>query len=395
MKKTIDRLYIVLKVTEVCNLDCKYCYFFYGGDDSFKQAPARIETDTLENIGQFLAQGISDLNISVIDISFHGGEPMMIGKSRFKQMCQILHKYVSDKAELRLSMQTNGLLVDEQWIEILSQYKINVGLSLDGPEAVNDKYRTDKHGDGSYDKTVKGLRLLQQAAADGQISAVGIIAVINPQTSPVEIYDHLVYQLGIKTMYFAPPFMDWRNHDLIQSQQISNYYQQLVNHWLSDNNREIKERFLSNTLSALLTDANSDKLANFSQNNALSICIRDNGDLCPDDSLVPISKKFRFTNFNVGTDSLSAFLADDLWQMIDYSADGLADECKKCQWLGVCGGGLFEHRYSVDKAFANKSVYCDARIKVFETLYDYVAQHIEPQVLDNRLQSAAQITRAS
>src|SRR5688572_32151428 len=108
-----ENLYVVLKIAEVCNLGCTYCYFFSGGDDSYTQDPRYITVATVEEVARFLAHSVDELDISTVHISFHGGEPLMVGKRRMLEYCKRLHRHISPKADLRLSLQTNATLLDK------------------------------------------------------------------------------------------------------------------------------------------------------------------------------------------------------------------------------------------------------------------------------------------
>jgi|HubBroStandDraft_2_1064218.scaffolds.fasta_scaffold74821_2 uncharacterized protein len=73
----IRDLDVILKTVERCNIACKYCYFFFGGDTSYEQHPPYISRDTLQAVANFLKVGVTDLAIPRLKINFHGGEPMM------------------------------------------------------------------------------------------------------------------------------------------------------------------------------------------------------------------------------------------------------------------------------------------------------------------------------
>lgn len=115
-------LYVVLKVTERCNLNCSYCYYFNGLDNSFKSKPAAMTTDVVEQVVDFLLQGIKDYSIDLLGITLHGGEPMLLNKSSFDAICNILHTRL--KAKLKkfiLILQTNATLINDEWIEIFKK----------------------------------------------------------------------------------------------------------------------------------------------------------------------------------------------------------------------------------------------------------------------------------
>lgn len=151
-------LQLVLKTVERCNLNCSYCYFFNGLDNSYAAKPKFISTQTIDNIVNFINQGIIELGIEEISIVLHGGEPLMQPKHDFIYMIEAFQKI---SASLSFVVQTNATLVTHKWTDLFKLYGVHVGVSIDGPENINDKYRVDHQGNGSYSRVLNGIKLLQ------------------------------------------------------------------------------------------------------------------------------------------------------------------------------------------------------------------------------------------
>lgn len=99
------------------------------------------------------------------------------------------------------SMQTNATLVTQQWINLLNKYHINIGVSIDGTKDYHDKYRIDHRGNGSYAAVTRGIKLLQGSLN----SEPGCLTVINPDCDGKVVYDHLVKDLGFRSLDFLLP----------------------------------------------------------------------------------------------------------------------------------------------------------------------------------------------
>ncbi|MBV9156241.1 MAG: radical SAM protein, partial [Acidobacteriaceae bacterium] len=204
----IQDLNIVFKISERCNLKCDYCYFFFAGDETWKKHPPLVSRQVIEDLGAFAARAARDFEIKIITLIFHGGEPLLMSKPRFADMCETLRGHESG-FEFKFALQTNGVLVDDGWIDLFDRYKIGVGVSLDGPPVVNDLHRLDLKGRSSYDRTVAGLRRLQEAAAQGRISGTGLLSVINPFADGAKVYRHFVHDLGVTHLNFLTPDYNW------------------------------------------------------------------------------------------------------------------------------------------------------------------------------------------
>jgi uncharacterized protein len=386
----LSAIYVVLKVAEVCNLDCPYCYFFYGGDESFQKRPKYIAQPTVEDIGAFVSRGINECGTTRVSISLHGGEPLMVGKKRFVEICDTLHRYVSPHARLTLSMQTNGTLIDSEWIDIISAYDIGIGVSLDGPAHINDRLRVKKDGKGSHAAVVDGIRQLGNARDQGLIRGFAVNCVITADSNAKEVFHHFVDELGIKDFDLAPPIMDWSDYDESRVRFVTKFYKDLLDLWIERNDPTIRIGAFSGMLTALLTDRGSEAYSRARSHSMPTFTIRSDGSLCPDDALSPKSEAFRNTGLSIQKTSLREFLQAEFWHDIHVAYVLPAGECETCKWAGLCGGGLAEHRFTPGQGFARKSTYCETRTAVCSGLYEYVRSILPSDSVDHRLQASSQ-----
>ena len=147
----VNCLDVVLKVAERCNLGCPYCYYFYQENDLHKGSPAFMSEATARAVAVFLRRGVQEHRIEHLFIGLHGGEPTLLPKARFDQICTILRDALADVTTVHFAMQTNGTLLDDEWIELLAKHHVMVGVSIDGPPHIHDAARPDHRGRGSYD----------------------------------------------------------------------------------------------------------------------------------------------------------------------------------------------------------------------------------------------------
>ena len=379
------KLFVSFKMSEVCNLDCPYCYFFFNGDESHKDNPARMPVRIAELTGKFLAEGARELGIPVVSIALHGGEPLMVGKKRFREICDALIRTISPHASLQLGVQTNGILLDEEWIRLFSELNISVGISIDGPKHINDAVRFDKLKRGSYDRIVQGIKLLQKSHKEGLIGEPGALAVILPGTSAKEIYNHIVHDLGLWKFDFMLPKDSWENYSQDMSSFVEKFSLELMNCWLEDDNPNINVRSMKNMFAPFLTDFGVDTRINYIVDLTETITIRSNGDVSPDDSLPSISKEYRHTGCNVATSTLKEFYAHPLWEDLRHTISKPPEACAKCEWLGFCGGGELITRYSKSRKFDNPTIYCNRNKILYSRVREYISDYLDSKEIDDRI----------
>ena len=98
-------------------------------------------------------------------------------------------------------MQTNGTLLDDEWAAFFKEHDFLIGISIDGPRPLHDVYRVDKGGRPTFDKVMRGLRLLQKHGVE-----YNILTTVNRVNGdyPLEVYRFLRDEAGTDWMQFIP-----------------------------------------------------------------------------------------------------------------------------------------------------------------------------------------------
>lgn len=183
-------LAVLLKLAgESCNINCHYCF------EKRKPYPSaqRLEPDSLRRFLELLGN-------RPISIELHGGEPLLIGQARMRELLAVLRGH---HGHVELAMQTNGTLLDESWIAFWQEEwpELEVGISLDGPPRINDRHRVDFRGEGSGEQVEEALRRLQPSAL-----RVGVIAVVTRASlgHAAELVDYFAEFEVVQMLKFAP-----------------------------------------------------------------------------------------------------------------------------------------------------------------------------------------------
>jgi len=143
----------------ICNLDCHYCYYLKKEHLFPKTESFRMPDDILE---EYIVQHIDASPGSVINFCWHGGEPTILGLDYFRKIVALQRKHQPPDRRITNGMQTNGTLLDEDWCRFLAAEGFGVGLSLDGPQEMHDRYRVTKGQDPTYKQSMRGYKLLRQ-----------------------------------------------------------------------------------------------------------------------------------------------------------------------------------------------------------------------------------------
>ncbi|MCA3078785.1 MAG: radical SAM protein [Rhodocyclaceae bacterium] len=375
----------VIKITERCNINCSYCYMFNKGNDDYLNHPIYIELETMRDIAKFLRNGAVELGASRVLVDFHGGEPLMLKPDRFDALCTLFREEIEPVARLALAVQTNGMLINEEWIRLFSKHKVGAGVSIDGPQEYNDLERIDHRGEGTYEATVAGVKQLQRAASVGLIKPPGALCVINPQHDPRRIYRHLVDDLGFVSINFIFPIDSHDSFDISTSEAYGTYLCELFDEWVSDDNPKIDIRVISELLAFLVSgNARVQHLDKLRGGAHQLITIASNGDLGPDDCLKPLNFGCDKV-YNAQTSSLKQFVNSPAMLYFAHLENALPDECNDCCWQNFCRAGAAHgrlvNRFKKTTGFNNPSVVCSG-LKEF---YSHVAAHLVNEGVDEDL----------
>jgi len=148
-----------------CNLDCKYC-FFLRKDALYGGGSLRMPDDVLDAyIEQLLAAQPAD----EVNVAWQGGEPTLMGLDFFNRATALTAKYQKPGQKILHTIQTNGILLDDDWACFFRQHNFLVGLSIDGPKAMHDAYRVSKGGRGTFDQVMRAWQCLRRHQVETNI----------------------------------------------------------------------------------------------------------------------------------------------------------------------------------------------------------------------------------
>lgn len=180
-----------------CNLDCAYC-FFLDKEVLYPGSKFRMSDPMLE---QYIRQLIESHQENEVNIAWQGGEPTLMGLDFYRRAMILVEKYRRPGMRFLHTMQTNGTLLDDEWCAFFKEHDFLIGISLDGPRPLHDVYRVDKGGRPTFDRVMRGLRLLQKHAVE-----YNVLTTVNHINAdyPLEVYRFLRDEVGTTWMQFIP-----------------------------------------------------------------------------------------------------------------------------------------------------------------------------------------------
>lgn len=321
-----------------CNLDCTYCFYLEKSELFSENKVHRMSETVLEEMTKQIMQQAAPQ----ISFAWQGGEPTLMGIPFFEKAIELQKKYGVDKVVAN-SIQTNGLLIDEEWVSFLKRNNFLVGLSLDGPEHIHDKYRVKKGGQGSWKQVEKSAELLLNGGVE-----VNALTVLNEYSAqfPEEIYNYHK-SLGLNFMQFIP-CLESDPHDMnkiasysVSTEQYGTFLKKVFSLWIADFEGTRATTFVR------FFEAVFHHYAGYTapQCTLMKVCgnyvvIEHNGDVFTCDFYVDDEWKLG----NVQTHKLLEMLNSDKQNAFGELKAVLPEECLSCEWLSQCRGGCPKDR---------------------------------------------------
>lgn len=321
----------------ICNLDCEYCFYL----DKEKLYPEtrsfRMDDEVLEN---YVKQYIEAQEVNEVTFAWQGGEPTLMGVDFFRQAIRYQQKYRRPGMQIQNSFQTNATLLDDEWGEFFKRNKFLIGVSIDGPPEIHDKYRYDKRGRPSSEQVIRGLRVLQQYNVD-----YNILCVVNKHNAeyPKEVYDYFK-ELGAEFMQFIPAVENFGGKNVsprsVTARQYGKFLCAIFDEWVVKDIGRIFVQIFDVALEAWL--GYNPSLCVFNETCGDALAIEHNGDLYSCDHFVT-------PDYHVGNiaEQTIAEMVDSTFQRKfgTDKQDTLPEYCRSCEVKFVCNGGCPKNRF--------------------------------------------------
>jgi len=325
-------------VGSICNLDCDYCYYLkkehlYPEGESF-----RMPNDILED---YIVQHIDASPDPVINFSWHGGEPTVLGLDYFRKIVALQRKHKPPNRSIINGMQTNGTLIDEQWCRFLAEEGFAVGLSLDGPQEMHDRYRLTKGRKPTHKQAMRGYKLLQRHRVP-----CDILCVVNANNvqHPTRVYRFLK-QINAQYVGFLPlvePQPETEggvSHRTISAEAWGNFLCTIYDEWLSQDIGRLQVQIFEEVARTALGHEHT--LCIFRKTCGDVPVIEHNGDFFSCDHFVDTQHRLG----NIQETPLVELLESPSQRAFgNAKSDTLPRYCQTCQVLAMCHGGCPKDR---------------------------------------------------
>ncbi|MEU8688452.1 FxsB family cyclophane-forming radical SAM/SPASM peptide maturase [Streptomyces sp. NPDC048665] len=343
----------IVKMHGRCNLACRYCYLYEGPDHTWRTRPAAAPAEVLARTADRVAEHARAHALSTVSLVLHGGEPLLAGVDTLARFTDDVRARVPAGCAVRATVQTNATLLTHARMTVLARHGIRVGISLDGGRPAHNARRVDHAGRPSWPAAARGARLV---AEHFPRSYAGVLTVVDPTSDPVETYESLL-ALGPPALDLLLPHGNWSAPPPHWGEaRYGAWLCRVFDRWWSAGRRETRVRLFEECLALLLGLPAATESLGLQPFDA--VVVETDGSIEQVDSLKSAYEGAAATGLDVFRHDFDRALAHPGVAARQAGPDALADRCRACPLLTVCGGGHYAHRYRAGQGFRNPSVYC-------------------------------------
>jgi uncharacterized protein len=316
-----------VKTSSACNMACRYC-------DADIYSHKRISFQVLAHVVKKALKTGSD-----VQFIWHGGEPLLLGKEFYRKAVWLQQRFKLPQQRVINSLQTNGTLLDEGWLDFFDQADFSIGLSLDGPAQLHDKNRVLANGHGSFEKVMRGARLLKERNRE-----FGVLAVVNEDTIRLGAKEFFRFFVdnGLKKfgLLCQHPAINAGRSEYVSRHTQSRFLRDVFDLWLAEDDPEVCIRELDSILRRLIGGQHTTCVL-------AGGCIGKYFAIDPDGSVFHCDEFMFDQTYNLGniqTIDFETLQGGDKIRYLDRENDENI-RTLDCPWVSVCNGGCPKDRY--------------------------------------------------
>jgi uncharacterized protein len=359
-----------------CNLACGYC-FYRPAAGLYPRIPhPRMTTEVLRAVvSQYMP--LSDTPA----FCWQGGEPTLMGLDFFRAVVALQQQLGRRGQVVGNSLQTNGVLIEDEWARFLARYHFLVGISLDGPAEIHDHYRRSRRGEPTLDQVLAGLRTLQRHQVE-----VNALCMVTPRSAGRgrEVVEFL-RELGLEYLQFIPcveksPTTGQLREYGLRPEQYGEFLCEVFDLWLAAD-RSFQVRIFDDLLCAEL-GLDHLRSCEFRSRCGDYVVVEHNGDVYCCDFFVDEAHKLG----NLTRQPLTELVARPEFAAFAAAKGDYGGDCLGCQWLYLCHGGCQRHRIFAGDCVQSPSYLCAG----LQRFYAHALPRLAPVVAELRHQTQQQ-----
>ena len=326
-------------VGPACNLECGYCYYLEAATLFPVREKFHMSEATLED---YVRQYMTASPGPEILFVWHGGEPTLAGLDFYRRVMELQRKYLPDGKSFRNNLQTNGILLDNEWCSFLADNHFDVGLSIDGTKWVHDTYRRDHLGNGTYDMVAESIRRLQSHGIQPDLLCTVTSVSVK---EPLSVY-RVLRDFDTGWIQFIPIVRRTQDGEVtpesVSGEAYGRFLRTVFNEWIHHDLDRLNVQLFAEM--SLVWSGGSPSVCWMSPTCGRVLIIEHDGGIYSCDHFV---NREHYIG-NLAYSPLSQLVDSEVQRRFGENKQRLLpQQCRSCSWLEVCNGGCPKDRFAM------------------------------------------------
>jgi uncharacterized protein len=353
---------LIKPASSKCNLNCAYCFYH---DVANNRTVADLGFMSLETV-ELIIKKVLQFASGYATFSFQGGEPTLCGIDFFKSVIKLQNRLNVHHVKISNCIQTNGALIDTAWADFLHDNGFLVGLSLDGPQDVHDRYRVDAKGIGTHERVMQTSELFDRYKVEYNI----LFVVTEETASHADALYDFYQKKDFNYLQFMPCIDPAGSKRGVQgyslhSQQYAFFLKHFFDRWYADfmGGKEISIRYFDNLVRMVM--GAPPETCSMRGACGCQFVFEADGSVYPCDFYVTDAWKLG----NIFKNELIEMYEGDT--CIRFIKNSLSTDpaCRNCKWKSLCRGGCRRDRENMLTGELERNYYCASFCKFLEYAY--------------------------
>jgi len=317
-----------------CNLRCAYCFYL----EKRRLYPDTVRHRMTDPVLETMIRTYLATDQPQYAFGWQGGEPTLMGLDFFRRVTDLQQRHGRAGAIVSNGLQTNGTLLTDDLAAHLGRFKFLVGVSLDGPAPVHNRYRITVDGRGSHADVMRGIGRLRRQGVEFNILTLVSRANVD---RPREIYRYLCEQGFLFQQYIECVESDEAGEPMpyaVSGEEWGAFLCGIYDEWIRSDTRRVSIRLFDSIVQKMVED--TDNVCQMGRDCRQYLVVEHNGDVYPCDFFVEPALKLG----NVRTGSWAEFLGSPLYRDFGLRKAAWNSECAVCEYLRFCAGDCPKNR---------------------------------------------------
>jgi len=347
-------LSIIIKTTWDCNMRCNYCY-----EQSNQYANTKIPIDTVYNLLQKISENAEDAEI-YLKIIWHGGEPLTMGLDFYKKIIELEKGFTN--LRITNAIQTNGTLINDNWIDFLNKHDFKVGVSLDGPSVIHDMQRLFIGNESSFNEVWSAYRVLKEKR-----NGTGLIAVVTQNTINHKEDFYTFFRQNRLDVKLSPliPVKGRLIHQItdkigITPGEYGEFLAFLFHKWISEDEYLFQIDPLFDMIRSFITGSPKTCIFVGKCGNFLSLEPNGNVTICG-----------RWSSSDIFLGNINVNSLQELYRNVKLFLEERAkveNSCSSCRYFQICHGGCSYLAFAKRGVLSDCDYYCESYKRIFRDI---------------------------